>query len=192
MSHSQKSDMRRTLRKLRRSLDTAAVAHATSGVASILAQLPLWQHAHRVASYSSCNGEISTELINIMAHREGKQLFLPVVGSDNKLSFAVCQPEDAQQINQFGIAEPSASAERCSVDQLELILLPLVAWDRRGTRLGMGGGFYDRCLEGVSEPVRIGLAHSLQEVDHVPSEPWDIKMHYILTEQELICCQPPA
>ena len=90
--------------------------------------------------------------------------------------------------NRYGIPEPPADVPRSNPGELDIIFLPLVAWDRRGSRLGMGGGIYDRTLEGVRGPLLVGLAHSLQELDHIPAEPWDIRLHFIASDKALHRC----
>src|SRR5687767_13746260 len=88
--------------------------------------------------------------------------------------------------NRFGIPEPTG--RRCAPQQLDLVLLPLVAFDRRGARLGMGGGFYDRTfaflrVAGRRKPRLVGLAHHFQEVAQLPREPWDVPLAAIVTER---------
>ena len=70
-----------------------------------------------------------------------------------------------------------------------LFFSPLVGWDRHGGRLGMGGGFYDRALSNISDPVLVGLAHENQRVDEVPSERWDITLDYVATDAGLYHCR---
>jgi 5-formyltetrahydrofolate cyclo-ligase len=72
---------------------------------------------------------------------------------------------------------------------LDIILLPLVAWDTQGHRLGMGGGYYDRSLAGVQNVIKVGLALELQKVEALVTEPWDIRMDFVATENGLIQCQ---
>lgn len=93
--------------------------------------------------------------------------------------------------NVFGIAEPS-DPRRLDPRWLQLVLVPLVAVDSRGARLGMGGGFYDRALafrrlrERWRGPRLVGVAHSCQRLDHLPSLPHDIHLDALLTEQGLL------
>ena len=67
--------------------------------------------------------------------------------------------------------------------------MPLVAWDLQGGRLGMGSGFYDRALAGVSGPLLVGLAHAMQQVSCVPSEAWDIAMDFVVTDNAMHRCK---
>ena len=70
-----------------------------------------------------------------------------------------------------------------------IVLLPVVAWDHTGTRLGRGGGFYDRLLAGLDpRVVRVGLAYEFQVFPELPRDPWDVSMHYVITERRVVAC----
>lgn len=93
--------------------------------------------------------------------------------------------------NRFGIREPIKSSSPLFANQLDLVLLPLLAFDRTGNRLGMGAGYYDRALQALvhqpsTRPRLIGLAHSFQEVESIQAQPWDVTLDAIITEDEYI------
>ncbi len=95
------------------------------------------------------------------------------------------------EANRFGISEPRTIATPLYANQLTLILLPLVAFDRSGNRLGMGAGYYDRALQALkhqvgTRPLLIGLAHSFQEVEKIDAQTWDVPLDAILTDLEYI------
>ena len=78
------------------------------------------------------------------------------------------------------------------LSEIDLALVPLVAWDEYGGRLGMGASFYDRLFEPFAadvKPFRMGVAYQLQKVDHIPLEPWDVRMHAVLTESGCLTCR---
>ncbi|CCQ09874.1 5-formyltetrahydrofolate cyclo-ligase [Pseudoalteromonas luteoviolacea B = ATCC 29581] len=89
--------------------------------------------------------------------------------------------------NAYGILEPVLNcSEVCPIAQLDLLLMPLVAFDKQGNRMGMGGGYYDRTLasyykQNWETPRLIGLAHDCQQVDELPTEVWDVPLQAILT-----------
>jgi len=124
-----------------------------------------------------------------------KQCYLPVLGLRNsrKMWFAPYQPDTLLINNRFGIPEPQHknSARLFKAQSLDLILMPLVAFDNKGHRLGMGGGFYDRTLQFLlqrqqwSKPRLIGTAYAFQEVPQLDNEPWDVPLHGIATENGL-------
>ena len=94
--------------------------------------------------------------------------------------------------NRYGIPEANQGSPEISADQLDLVLLPLVGFDRQGRRLGMGGGYYDRCFSftkhknKVSKPLLIGLAHSCQESPELPNEEWDIALDLIISDRGVV------
>ena len=184
-----KAQLRKHMRQQRQALSPTAQLWAASAVSSRVRQLPGWSEATRIALYLANDGEIETSSLEAVCRNEGKLLFLPVIDENNELEFALWDSAITLQANRFGIPEPAADAERSSVSALDIVLLPLVAWDLHGGRLGMGGGYYDRALAGVDGPLLVGLAHSLQQVAQVPGDPWDISMNFVLTEAALHCCR---
>ena len=148
-----------------------------------------WPGAGRIALYLAADAEVDPAPLAAAARSAGKDLFLPVIEADDSLSFARWR-EGAQLLpNRFGIPEPAADEQRCPARELDIIFLPLVGWDGSGMRLGMGGGFYDRSLEGVVGPLRVGLAYALQERPALPAEPWDARLDYVATEIALVACR---
>src|SRR5690606_7992459 len=92
--------------------------------------------------------------------------------------------------NRFGILEPNQAAQSIDIQQLDLILLPLVGFDAQGRRLGMGGGYYDRSLAFKKVykklgPKLIGLAHAIQQVDALTVDIWDVPLDAIVTDKKL-------
>jgi len=92
--------------------------------------------------------------------------------------------------NKYGIEEPEAISPSKTANAFDLLLVPLVAFDRSGTRVGMGAGYYDRALAALShqssKPFLVGLAHHFQEVKSLKREPWDVPLDAILTDHEFI------
>lgn len=181
-SHSRKTALRSALRQRRQALDPTAQRAAAQALSHVVPKLPRWESARRIALYHARDGEIDTVSLAHLARTAGKQLYLPVLCSDNSLSFARWHTADAPSLNRYQIPEPPATAERCPASDLDIIFLPLVGWDTRGGRLGMGGGYYDRTLSGISGPVLVGLAHQCQQVTEIPLQEWDIVLDYVATD----------
>lgn len=149
--------------------------------------------ARRISGYLAFDGEpdISAALTRLKA--DGVEVYLPVIVSRSgysELLFRRWRPsagpaETAEmQENAFGIKEPGAG-DHCPVDQLDIMFVPLVAWDEGGGRLGMGGGYYDRAMEPVAadrRPLRIGVAYDLQRAESIPMSPRDVHLHGVVTE----------
>lgn len=118
----------------------------------------------------------------------GQVWCLPVVQADGSLRFAPWRSGDALRPNRFGIPEPDvAPSSALAARDLTLVLLPLLGFDARGNRLGMGGGFYDRTFgfrrDGRSGPPHlVGVAFACQEVAAITPEPWDVALDGALTE----------
>ena len=182
MTELSKRNLRTTLRQRRRSLSTEAQAAAQKKVTQLALTLPEWLGAERIAIYHNTDGEIGTDSIIQYCHNSGIQVYLPVLRQAKKMAFARLHPNDELLRNNFGILEPPASAPLCPPAQLDIVFLPLVAWDKSCGRLGMGAGYYDRALAGINGPLLAGLAHQMQEVERVPLDPWDVALDIIITE----------
>ena len=139
-----KARLRSTLRQRRQALGADIQRLAAQALTDLGVGIPDWPGAQRIALYLAADGEIDPGPLGALAHTQGKQLFLPVIKPDNSLSFAAWLTQDSLLVNRYGIPEPPAHARRCPATDLDIIFLPLVGWDARCGRLGMGGGFYDR------------------------------------------------
>ena len=147
------------------------------------------QQAKRIAIYLSNDGELSTAQFIDWCWQQQKEVYLPVVHpfSAGNLLFLRYQKDTALVSNVYGILEPKLNVGSvCPLSALDVICTPLVAFDKSGARLGMGGGFYDRSLAKWQETklYPIGLAHDCQLVEQVPTESWDIPLPEIVTPSE--------
>jgi 5-formyltetrahydrofolate cyclo-ligase len=197
-SPSSKTQLRNQLRQQRRKLSPERQAKAGAAAAALVPQLASWPRAKRIGLYLANDGELETGPLARLCRETGKTLFLPVISADKRLSFATWTGADPLMPNQYGIGEPAADSPRCAPQELDIIFLPLVGWDRSGGRLGMGGGYYDRTLAGLEQegcgagPLLVGLAHALQEVARVPRESWDVAMDFVVTNRDLHDCRQPG
>jgi 5-formyltetrahydrofolate cyclo-ligase len=190
MPNPEKTELRLQLRDLRRSLSDEHRQTAAGAIAQLSQALPLWTASTKVGLYMHADAEIPTDQLAVQCRLQGKTLYLPVMQADSTLAFHLWSESAELQCNRFGIPEPGKEQPPLDITALDILFMPLVAWDRAGHRLGMGGGFYDRSLQDHSStgsgPQKVGLAFSIQEVSALPVEAWDIKLDYVLTEQELI------
>lgn len=182
-----RKQLRQHLRQQRRSLSAQQQLAASENLSQHFAQLPELVESQHIAAYLASDGELDLSPCIELIWGQGKQCYLPRVTSASQMEFRGYQQNSELQNNRYGIAEPSDSASLISPEQLDLVLLPLVGFSRDGGRLGMGGGFYDRAFafkaHNHSKPTLIGVAHSLQEVEQLPIESWDIPLSAIITEQ---------
>ncbi len=120
----------------------------------------------------------------VAAHAAGCQTALPFIANAvTPMQFLVWEPGDTLETGSFGLQQPAMSSSAVKPD---VILVPMIAFDRRGARLGQGGGHYDRALSLLPDAITVGIAWSAQEIDIVPADPWDIPLNHILTEKEWI------
>ena len=143
------------------------------------------------AMYLANDGEIAPELAIELCWRQNKNVYLPVLDPNNKghLLFQRYDRDTPLPKNKYGIPEPEFDQTRViDVLSIDILFMPLVSFDHRGNRLGMGGGYYDRTLaawyqnrEKTNKPYPIGLAHDCQLVDQLPTASWDIPIPEIFT-----------
>jgi 5-formyltetrahydrofolate cyclo-ligase len=185
MNHPTKEQLRTTLRQRRRALLPTAQSHAAHSVAQLAIELPQWARAKHIALYHAVDGEIGTRSLAELARAQGKHTYLPVIGTNKNMVFAKWQTEESLQPNALGILEPKFDAETYSAARLDIVFFPLLGWDKHGGRLGMGAGYYDRAFADIEGPTLIGLAHQIQQVDKIPTDPWDIPLDLIVTDANI-------
>ena len=188
------STIRTSKRQLRKQLTPHQQSSHAIGLANQVCRQQAFLNSSKVACYLANDGEIDPEYIVRTAWQLRKQVYLPVLSPfQSKLYFAPYHAGMEMQLNRFGIWEPACSPVNwVTAWQLDLMLLPLVAFDQDGNRLGMGGGFYDRSLAyrrsrtHSLRPKLIGLAHELQREQQLATNSWDIPLDMIATEERVI------
>lgn len=187
-----RKQIRQQVRKARQQLSAECQAQSAVSLVQQAQHFPELQQAQHIALYLSNDGELDTAPLLQHLLQQGKTLYLPVLHPFTP-GYLLFQRYDAltpMQLNKFGIREPKPDVTTIELPtQLDLIFMPLVAFDEQGKRLGMGGGFYDRTLAALpktsQKPLLVGLAHQCQQVAAVPTEPWDVPLPLVLTPQQL-------
>lgn len=187
--------MRARIKERRHALGAAERIAAAQGLATQLAQLPELTVDQRIGGYFAVNGELSLHLVVAQCWRRGQAFHLPLTSAPRRLHYAPYTATTPVTPNRFGIPEPhAAAADLVEPDALDLVLVPLLAFDRRGHRLGYGGGFYDASFaflqqrERPSLPLLVGIGYAFQEAATLAPESWDVRLDFIATERELIDC----
>ncbi|MGF1741315.1 5-formyltetrahydrofolate cyclo-ligase [Vibrio profundum] len=180
--------LRTRVRTKRRELSLEQRQQDALELAASFSQLPVVQQSQHIALYLSNDGELDTQPLFERLWQQGKKTYLPVLHpfSKGQLLFLHYHRESVMSTNRYGIAEPKLDQRLIiPASQLNLICVPLVAFDSDGNRLGMGGGYYDRTLEPWFStgrgPEPIGIAYDCQFVDAIPAEAWDIPLPMIAT-----------
>ena len=176
--------LRKTLRQLRRSLNTYQQQLAAKHLVYRLAKTTPFKNAKKIGFYQASDGEINPKYLLKLAHAQGKSCYLPVLRRFPKfeLGFIKVSPYCRLHRHRFGMKEPK-NGRKLFIYQLDMVCMPLVGFDRQCHRLGMGGGFYDRSLANNKNPklIKLGLAHDCQQVDVLVNQPWDIPLDGVLT-----------
>jgi len=169
---------------LRRRLRAARDAFVASGPPAIEPPAPflaLLRPGGIVASYRPIGSEADPAALAKAALERGCTLALPhVVDRAGALRFLAWRPDHLLHPGPFGLEQPHDDGEQVRPD---IILTPLVGYDHDLNRLGQGAGHYDRAFAALPQATRIGVAWSVQHVDPLPSDPWDVPLHAVITEQ---------
>jgi 5-formyltetrahydrofolate cyclo-ligase len=183
-----KADLRQKLLAQRNALTPSQKKTTSSKIKFLLSEMPVFQEAQKVACYVPFKNEIDTTPIIQALWQTKKLCYLPILTVENSLKFAKYTPQTTLVKNKFNIPEPIDS-EQIDLNELDLILMPLVGFDVGGNRLGMGGGYYDRTLQKLDKnrvkPILVGLGYECQKCNSVPVEPWDIAMQAVVTEAKV-------
>lgn len=181
-----RSELRQKLRSLRNGLSESRRAAHDIAIGHYLLELVRARRAGSIACFWPFNGEPDITPVYKQLMADGARLALPVINGENagRMEFHVWRADTDLAKNRYGIFEPQATGI-VPVSSLDMLIVPLVGYDRFGNRLGMGSGYFDRCLETIRDldtPLRIGVAYSLQEVEPLAAEEWDVPLHGLVNE----------
>lgn len=186
----QRQQIRQSIRQARRQLSDEQQQTAAQQAMKNALQHPKIIQSQHIALFLSFDGEIDTKPLIQALWMQGKNVYLPVLHpfSSHHLLFLHYRPDTQLVKNRFNIDEPPLDVrDVLPPEQLDVMLIPLVAFDPQGQRLGMGGGFYDRTLINWQQMgfYPIGLAHDCQLVGKLPVAHWDIPLPEIITPQKI-------
>jgi len=189
----EKAALRRQLRERRKLLGVSLRRAASSAVVRLALRYRLLAKGRRIGIYVPAKSEVDVLHLQDRAMAMQARCFLPIVPGQGRkrMWFSQLGERPAWVLNRYGIPEyRHPLAKRVRVQCLDLLFIPLLGFDSRGFRLGMGGGYYDASLAYLKRfrrwrrPRVIGVAFSVQEVEWVPNDPWDVPLDAVLTEQE--------
>ena len=175
-----KQTLRKQIREAKRAVSFSEKERRSAAIMHQVEQLPRFLEAKVVLLYWSMADEVQTHDFVNRWYRQ-KTVLLPCVAGDDLLLRQYTGPECLKAGEQFGIGEPTGP-EYSQVDQVEMIVVPGVAFDRKGNRMGRGRGFYDRLLKSTPNAYKVGVAFDFQMLDDIPMEPFDVPMDDVITE----------
>ncbi len=188
----QNAPLRKSLRQQRRQLSLFEQKQHAIKVLQRLYRFPPLQSAQKVGVYLHAFGEVATDQLIEYCLQHNKAVYLPIVCQMNQQLRWVKISQQQFRSKRFsrhrlGMLEPQ-TGRGIHVSHLDLLIMPLLACDHAGTRMGMGGGFYDRTLASAPfRPYRLGLAHDFQLTrENLQRNPWDQPLHALITPTKLL------
>jgi 5-formyltetrahydrofolate cyclo-ligase len=190
---SQRQALRKAILAERSRLSPSEQQQSSQLICKKVMQSTPFLRSHRIALYFANRAEVDTSALIRAALSRGKTCFLPILHpiKSNQMLFGEYHEGDVLTKNAYGILEPNlAEVKPTPAWSLDLVITPLVAFDKQGNRLGMGGGFYDRTFSfkigrQKTKPTLLGLAYTFQQCDCLPAAPWDVPLDLVVTEEEI-------
>jgi 5-formyltetrahydrofolate cyclo-ligase len=182
--HAAKDELRQKMRRLRLAIDPAEAGRLAIAAAPHVLALPEVQVARRVALYAAVRGELDTGPLQAALAARGVACAYPRIAADGTLDFVDASPASLVP-GHHGIPEPALAAPALAPGTIDVFVVPGLAFDLAGERLGWGRGHYDRTLAGAPAALRVGLAYGFQVVPAVPTRADDERMDVVVTEAGL-------
>ena len=183
-----KNEIRKVNKIKRSSMEKAEVLEKSSKACAVFLKSEIYKNAKQIMLYMPLGNETDTTDIINRAFADGKKLNLPVTDAKTG-EITPCYFEKDSEFSKgaFSIKEPCIK-DIADLSNIDVILVPGIAFDRTGVRVGFGKGCYDRLLKKTSA-VKVGFCYDFQLCDKIPSEEHDVKMDYIITENGIINCK---
>ena len=177
----EKSELRKIVRTAKKAVLLDEKIARSQGIMAQVEALPEFEKAGTVLMYWSMDDEVATHAMVERWWRE-KTILLPCVDGDDLKLRQYTGPECMQAGPEFGIGEPMG-LEFTRLDEVEMIMVPGVAFDRKNNRMGRGRGFYDRLLKSTPRAYKVGVAFDFQLFDEIPVEAFDVPMDKVVVEK---------
>ncbi|MGN0954082.1 5-formyltetrahydrofolate cyclo-ligase [Dialister sp.] len=181
-----KKEIRRKMLALRRALSDEEIGRRAENLTRWILALPEYREAKRIMAFLAMKGESNLDELMERALADGKEVYVPVCLPERRMEAGRLLSMDHFIKGPLGLRDLPRGYETCEPEELDLVLVPGVACDRKGNRLGMGAGYYDRYLARVPYEKRIAALWDFQVAEAVPSEPFDRKMAKIVTDKGII------
>mgnify|MGYP001052189558 CR=1 FL=1 len=191
--------LRLAMKARRATLSETAISETSNAIAKNLWRLPEMRRARRIGVYLAAFGEVDCQPFIDRAWLRGKRTFAPILRR-NSLLYAPLRNGSVVTKNRYSIFEPVCDRRQLvTTHNLDIVLVPLVAFDSNLNRLGMGGGYYDRSFafsktrQHWKKPRLVGVGYSFQHTAAISTEPWDVPLDRVVTEKECLpsfCLRP--
>ncbi len=171
----------------RESLSNSELEHASQLISEYLIHLESFREAKDIALYYPVRSEVDTRELFLAAVGAGKNVYFPRV-EGSFLTFHRINNIDELVPGKFGVPAPAASLYQINPQNIDLFIIPGLAFDRTGGRLGYGKGYYDRVLDGIPVDKRIGISYSFQLLNEISTGEHDRRVGLVVTELQTVFC----
>ena len=177
-----KSSLRDLYLQKRLLLEKTELLNRSNNIANKLIDHQVFKSSQNIALYSQVRSEVDTSFIFKHSRLLGKTIYFPKVCNDT-LRFYEVSDLTYLKTGSFGVKEPDSQAKKeVSLDNIDLFIIPAICFDKSGSRIGYGKGYYDKALSNINSNKKIGLAFNFQIIDSIPKEFFDKHVGYIATE----------
>lgn len=187
-----KQQIRKQIKEIRANQNIKSKINAEEKVCEYIKNWPIFQKAQNIGIYFSTNDELNTNKIIQEIFKLNKKCYLPVISDteNNNFDFYLYSKDFNLMPNKYNILEPEKNLNnKIDINLLDIMFIPIVAFNTYKDRLGMGGGFYDRVLSKLDlknkTTILVGIAFDFQLVENLPNDPWDIKLDLIITDKSI-------
>lgn len=190
--HCEKKTVRKRMRKMRKQMSVTEHMEKSNQICERVEKFISEKKLRSIMVFVSMKNEVNTHSLVDRLIDYDKIVLAPVMDEVTKelLPYRLSDSKNELVQNDYGIYEPHPQVcKPFPIGQIELVLVPGLAFDRKGYRVGYGGGYYDRFLKKCTQAVWLGLAYENQLVDYIPHEKWDVPVNMIATEKRMIDCQ---
>ncbi len=177
----EKTEIRKLIKKKRADMSKAEVLAKSAVICSHFLKSELYKAAKTIMLYMPLDNEADTTEIMSTAFRDGKRAVLPVTDSENKIMPYYVTEDTQFKAGRFSVSEPQ-EAQPADSKGIDLVIVPGISFDRFGNRVGFGKGCYDGFLNKINA-VKIGACYEFQICDQIPTDSYDVKMDYIITDK---------
>ena len=177
-----KQELRKRIRLIRRRIPPEHRERRSKAITAALEPLPVWQNARTIAGYAAMPDEVDPSTLLSEARHAGRRIALPRVEADGTtMTFRVA--EEDLELHPLGFRQPAADSSPIVPSEIDVILVPALAVDLRGHRLGYGGGFYDRTLPTLGHATAVALVFHFQLMAELPNTSGDVAVQFVVTDE---------
>lgn len=178
----EKQELRKHLKALRNRLSPAQVSWSSEKIAQHILACDAYKNAKLIMGYLAFGKELSVDKVLLQALADGKKVVVPFITSPTEMEAAVFTGMENLCLDRFKIRCVAEPAQLIEPNAIDLVLVPGVAFGRDGSRMGMGAGYYDRFLRRSPQAVTIGVAYAALMQEQLPTDEYDIPVHYLVSE----------